>query len=151
MLFPVRVCASLSRTRPPSFVQCPISSVALSQLLRRARGLERVTHVAVSCRFRGEQSTGSFPRATESHACLVTQFPVIELNISASWTVPGHIRLDSIVRMGECLGDADILVCFAQLRTVANVMTLWTKRLERHNYVAFLRRNARKFAPRHDF
>jgi len=91
--------------------------------------------VSVSCRFRGEQSTGSFPRATESHACLVTQILVTELNISASWTVPGHIRLDSIVRMGECVGDADILVCFAQLRTVANVMTLWTKRLERHNYV----------------
>jgi hypothetical protein len=91
--------------------------------------------VAVSCRFRGEQSTGSFPRATESHACLVTPILVTELNISASWTVPGHIRLDSIVCMGECVGDADILVCFAQLRTVANVMTLWTKRLERHNYV----------------
>jgi hypothetical protein len=134
-LFPVRVCASLSRTRPPSFVQCPISFVALSQLLRRARGLERATHVPVSYRCRGEQSTGSFPRAAESHACLVTQIPVTELNISASWTVPGHIRLDLIVRMGECVGHADVLVCFAQLRTAANVMTLWTKRLERHNYV----------------
>jgi len=91
--------------------------------------------VAVSCRFRGEQSIGSFPRATESHACLVTQILVTELNISASWTVPGHIRLDSIVCMGECVGDTKTLVCFAQLRTVANVMTLCTKRLERHNYV----------------
>jgi hypothetical protein len=91
--------------------------------------------VAVSCRLRGEQSTGSFPRATGFHACLVTQILVTELNISASWTVPGHIRLDSIVRMGECVGDADILVCHAQLRTVANVMTVWTKRLEIHDYV----------------
>ena len=110
MLFSVRVCASLSRTRPPSFVQCPISFVALSQLLRRARGLERVTHVAVSCRFRGEQSTGSFPRATEFHACLVTQILVTELNISASWMVRGHIRLDSIGRMGICADSTDVLV-----------------------------------------
>ncbi len=135
MLFSVRVWTSLSRTRPPSSLQCPIAFVALSQLLRRARGLERVTHVVVPCRFRGEQSTGSFSRAAESHACLVTQILVTELNISDSWTVPGHIRLDSIVCVGECVGDTNIPVCFAQLRTVANVMTLRTKRLERHNYV----------------
>jgi len=91
--------------------------------------------VAVSCRFRGEQSIGSFPRATESHACLVTQILVTELNISASWTAVDHIRLDSIVRMGERVGDVGILICITRLRTVANVMTLWTKRLERHNYV----------------
>lgn len=135
MISPVRVWASLSRTRPPSFVQCPIVFFALSQLLRRALGLERMTHVTESCRFRGEKSTGSSPRATEFHACLVTQILVTELNISASWTAPGHIRLNSIACMGECVGGTDILVCLAKLRTVANVTTLWTKRLERHNYV----------------
>ena len=112
-----------------NLLRCAISAIATSSGSREgdARGgVLSIPWRAVDRIFPQSHRIPRMSRHTDSS---------YRLNISASWTVPGHISLDLTVRMGECVGHADILVCFAQLRTAANVMTLWTKRLERHNYV----------------